>query len=117
MTLLWALRRRVSRGDLPFRQALSFVPQLYLGLAFGGDPAGVRGAGRVCAAGGLAVRDRQLLWVTVYDTLYAMVDRDDDIKIGVSSTAILFGDSDRHIIAVLQAMTFFRSTWRGASCT
>jgi 4-hydroxybenzoate polyprenyltransferase len=37
--------------------------------------------------------------------MYAMVDRDDDIKIGVRSTAILFGDSDRHIIAVLQAMT------------
>src|SRR5208283_5635319 len=46
-----------------------------------------------------------MLWVTVYDTIYAMVDRDDDIKIGVRSTAILFGDSDRHIIAVLQAMT------------
>jgi 4-hydroxybenzoate polyprenyltransferase len=45
------------------------------------------------------------MWVTVYDTIYAMVDRDDDIKIGVRSTAILFGDSDRHIIAVLQAMT------------
>ena len=46
-----------------------------------------------------------VLWVTVYDTMYAMVDRDDDIKIGVRSTAILFGDSDRHIIAVLQVMT------------
>jgi 4-hydroxybenzoate polyprenyltransferase len=46
-----------------------------------------------------------MLWVTVYDTMYAMVDRDDDIKIGVRSTAILFGDSDRHIIAVLQVMT------------
>jgi len=46
-----------------------------------------------------------MLWVTVYDTIYAMVDRDDDLKIGVRSTAILFGDSDRHIIAALQAMT------------
>jgi 4-hydroxybenzoate polyprenyltransferase len=46
-----------------------------------------------------------VLWVTVYDTMYAMVDRNDDVKIGVRSTAILFGDSDRHIIAVLQAMT------------
>ncbi len=46
-----------------------------------------------------------MLWVTAYDTIYAMVDRDDDVAIGVRSTAILFGDSDRHIIAVLQAMT------------
>jgi 4-hydroxybenzoate polyprenyltransferase len=45
------------------------------------------------------------LWVTVYDTMYAMVDRNDDVKIGVRSTAILFGDSDRHILAVLQALT------------
>jgi 4-hydroxybenzoate polyprenyltransferase len=45
-----------------------------------------------------------ILWVTAYDTMYAMVDRDDDVKIGVRSTAILFGDSDRHIIAVLQGM-------------
>jgi 4-hydroxybenzoate polyprenyltransferase len=46
-----------------------------------------------------------VLWVTVYDTMYAMVDRNDDVKIGVRSTAILFGDSDRHIIAVLMVMT------------
>jgi 4-hydroxybenzoate polyprenyltransferase len=46
-----------------------------------------------------------VLWVTVYDTMYAMVDRNDDVKIGVKSTAILFGDSDRHIIAVLMIMT------------
>jgi 4-hydroxybenzoate polyprenyltransferase len=46
-----------------------------------------------------------VLWVTVYDTMYAMVDRNDDVKIGVKSTAILFGDSDRHIIAVLMVMT------------
>lgn len=48
-----------------------------------------------------------LLWVTVYDTMYAMVDRDDDRRIGVRSTAILFGDADRHIIAILQAMTLY----------
>jgi 4-hydroxybenzoate polyprenyltransferase len=46
-----------------------------------------------------------MMWVTVYDTMYAMVDREDDLKIGVRSTAILFGDSDRHIIATLQVMT------------
>ena len=58
-----------------------------------------------------------MLWVTVYDTIYAMVDRDDDIKIGVRSTAILFGDSDRHIIAVLQAMTLLSLYLAGRFCT
>ena len=43
-----------------------------------------------------------MLWALVYDTMYAMVDKDDDLKIGVKSTAILFGDYERHIMAVLQ---------------
>ena len=46
-----------------------------------------------------------VLWVTLFDTMYAMVDRDDDLKVGVRSTAILFGGSDRHILALLQALT------------
>ena len=46
-----------------------------------------------------------VIWTTAYDTLYAMVDRDDDVKLGVRSSAILFGDMDRVIVAALQAMT------------
>ncbi|KZY65426.1 hypothetical protein A3735_24195 [Oleiphilus sp. HI0061] len=45
-----------------------------------------------------------VLWTVAYDTMYAMVDRDDDIKIGVKSTAILFGSADRAIIAFLQVL-------------
>jgi 4-hydroxybenzoate polyprenyltransferase len=44
-----------------------------------------------------------VLWATAYDTMYAMVDRDDDLQIGVKSTAILFGEADRVIIGVIQA--------------
>jgi len=43
-----------------------------------------------------------MLWALVYDTMYAMVDKEDDLKIGVKSTAILFGDKDREIMAGLQ---------------
>lgn len=46
-----------------------------------------------------------LTWTIAYDTYYAMVDRDDDLKIGVKSTAILFGRFDRFIIGVLQGVT------------
>jgi len=46
-----------------------------------------------------------LVWTIAYDTMYAMVDRDDDLKIGVKSTAILFGRYDRHYIALLQCLT------------
>jgi 4-hydroxybenzoate polyprenyltransferase len=45
-----------------------------------------------------------LLWALIYDTQYAMVDRDDDLRIGVKSTAILFGRWDRWIIAGLQVV-------------
>ena len=45
-----------------------------------------------------------LLWTMVYDTQYAMVDRDDDIKVGIKSTAVLFGDADRLVIGALQAL-------------
>ena len=46
-----------------------------------------------------------LLWTVAYDTMYAMVDREDDLQIGVKSTAILFGIHDLRIIAFLQLMT------------
>jgi len=43
-----------------------------------------------------------IIWVTIYDTLYAMVDREDDLKIGVNSSAIVFADMDRLIVGALQ---------------
>jgi 4-hydroxybenzoate polyprenyltransferase len=46
-----------------------------------------------------------VLWTIAYDTMYAMVDRDDDLRIGVKSTAIIFGDSDKRIVLFLQLMT------------
>jgi len=45
-----------------------------------------------------------VLWATVYDTMYGMVDREDDIKIGIKSTAVLFGEADRAIIAIIQIL-------------
>jgi 4-hydroxybenzoate polyprenyltransferase len=47
-----------------------------------------------------------VLWAVAYDTMYAMVDRDDDIYVGVKSTAILFGELDRLMIAVVQVCFF-----------
>lgn len=106
LTLLLAVFGAFLAVSYPFVKRFLSVPQLYLGITFGwGIPmafaAQLEHVPRVAWLLLLA----NMLWVTVYDTLYAMVDRDDDVKIGVRSTAILFGDSDRHIIAVLQAMT------------
>ncbi len=108
LALLLALGGAFLAVTYPFIKRFLSIPQLYLGLSFGwGIPmAFAAQLGRVPRVAWLLFL-ANLLWVTVYDTLYAMVDRDDDLRIGVRSTAILFGDSDRHIIAVLQAMTLF----------
>jgi 4-hydroxybenzoate polyprenyltransferase len=105
-TLLLAAVGGFLAVSYPFIKRFLSVPQMYLGLTFGwGIPmafeAQIEQVPRVAYLLLLA----NILWVTVYDTMYAMVDREEDLKIGVRSTAILFGDSDRHIIAVLQIMT------------
>ena len=48
-----------------------------------------------------------VLWTMAYDTMYAMVDREDDLKIGIRSSAILFGDADRFIVGIMQLMMLF----------
>jgi 4-hydroxybenzoate polyprenyltransferase len=48
-----------------------------------------------------------VLWAAVYDTIYAMIDREDDLKIGVRSSAILFSDMDKLLIGVMQAMMLY----------
>ena len=106
LTLLCAVGGAFVAVIYPFIKRFLSVPQLFLGVAFGaGIPmafaAQIERVPQVAWLMFLA----NVLWVTVYDTMYAMVDRDDDVRIGVRSTAILFGDSDRHIIAVLQIMT------------
>ena len=106
LTLLFALGGAFLAVTYPFIKRFLSVPQMYLGIAFGwGIPmAFAAELDHVPPVTWLFVL-ANMIWVTVYDTIYAMVDRDDDMKIGVRSTAILFGDSDRHIIAVLQALT------------
>ena len=106
LTLLYAVAGAFLAVTYPFVKRFLSVPQLYLGVAFGwGIPMAFAAQIESVPQVAWLLLLANVLWVTVYDTIYAMVDRDDDIKIGVRSTAILFGDSDRHIIAVLQAMT------------
>lgn len=87
----------------PFTKRFTHLPQAYLGAAFGWA------IPMAFAAQTGSVDPRSwwlfaavLVWALIYDTMYAMVDRDDDLKIGVKSTAILFGRYDRLIIGLLQ---------------
>ncbi|MGH8257422.1 MAG: 4-hydroxybenzoate octaprenyltransferase [Steroidobacteraceae bacterium] len=84
------------------------LPQFYLGLCFGwavpmAFAATLGGVPRV----GWLMLLAAVLWAGVYDTMYAMVDRDDDLRIGVQSSAILFGDLDRVIIGAMQLMVLY----------
>src|SRR5882672_6641172 len=95
-------------ASYPFVKRFFALPQFYLGAAFswGVPMAFAAELGRVPKIGWLLFL-ATVLWVAVYDTLYAMVDREDDLKIGIHSTAILFGDMDRVIIAAMQLMVLF----------
>ena len=90
----------------PFAKRFTHLPQVVLGAAFGWSipMAYAAESGTITSVGWLLFLGN-LFWTVAYDTQYAMVDRDDDLKIGIKSTAILFGDLDNLIIGVLQALT------------
>lgn len=89
----------------PFFKRFFPAPQVYLGMAFGwGVPmAFVATTGEVPRVGWL-IFVIAIVWATIYDTFYAMVDREDDRRIGVRSTALLFGDMDLFAIGALQCV-------------
>lgn len=89
----------------PFTKRYTHLPQFHLGLAFGwGIPMAFAAQTNEVPAVAWLLLIANVLWSVVYDTMYAMVDREDDIRIGVKSTAILFGEADRLIIGILQLM-------------
>jgi 4-hydroxybenzoate polyprenyltransferase len=93
----------------PFFKRFFPLPQFYLGLAFGWavPMAYAAQAGPPLPRVAWVLFMTTVLWACIYDTIYAMVDRDDDVKIGVRSSAILFADMDRLIVGIMQAMMLF----------
>lgn len=90
-------------ASYPFMKRLHPLPQVHLGAAFGwGIPMAYAAVSDSVPLLAWLLFCANILWSTIYDTQYAMVDRDDDLKIGVKSTAIFFGKRDRQIIGLLQ---------------
>jgi 4-hydroxybenzoate polyprenyltransferase len=90
-------------ASYPFMKRFTQLPQAYLGMAFGwAVPMAFAAQQGMIPSVAWVLYLAVLLWALVYDTMYAMVDKEDDLKIGVKSTAILFGDYDRQIMALLQ---------------
>jgi 4-hydroxybenzoate polyprenyltransferase len=108
LTVMLSVVGVVLAASYPYLKRYTHFPQVYLGLAFGwGIPmafAAVRGDVPVLA---WLLYIANILWATAYDTWYAMVDREDDLRMGSKSTAILFGDLDLVAQGVLYALFLF----------
>lgn len=114
-TILLSVVAVILAASYPFMKRYHHFPQVHLGAAFAwaipmaytaitGNPPPLEAWLLFIAA---------LLWTTAYDTQYGMVDREDDLKIGVKSTAIFFGKHDNLIIAILQLLTLIIITTVG----
>ncbi|MGY1530625.1 4-hydroxybenzoate octaprenyltransferase [Luteimonas sp. A649] len=91
----------------PYLKRYTHLPQVYLGMAFGwGIPMAFAAVQGEVPPVAWVLYAANILWSTAYDTWYAMVDRDDDLKVGSKSTAVLFGDMDLVAQGVLYALTF-----------
>ena len=108
LTVWLSLAGGLLAASYPFMKRYTHFPQVYLGAAFGWavPMAFAAQTGEVPRTAWLLFI-ATVLWATAYDTMYGMVDREDDRKIGVKSTAILFGDADRAIIGIIQLLALF----------
>ena len=98
----------------PFMKRYTHLPQIYLGAAFAwAVPMSFMAQTGTVPLLGWVLFVAPILWATAYDTMYAMVDREDDLLIGVKSTAILFGRHDRLIIGIIQLLLLANLVWVG----
>ncbi len=102
-TIYMSLVAVVLAAIYPFMKRYTHLPQLVLGMAFGwAVPMAFMAVTENIPDVAWLLYIATIIWTLVYDTQYAMVDRDDDIRIGVKSTAILFGENDRLMIGMFQ---------------
>ncbi|MCP8688361.1 4-hydroxybenzoate octaprenyltransferase [Marinobacterium sedimentorum] len=105
-TVLMSLGGLLLAFCYPFMKRYTHLPQVVLGAAFSwAIPMAFTALEAELIPNAWLLFLANLLWTVAYDTYYAMVDRDDDLQIGVKSTAILFGDADRLIIGLLQGLS------------
>lgn len=103
MTILLSIAALALAWVYPFMKRYTHLPQVVLGAAFGWSiPMAFAAVSESVPLSCWLMFLANILWAVAYDTQYAMVDRDDDVKIGIKSTAILFGQYDKLIIGILQ---------------
>ncbi len=105
LTIWMSIGGIILAVSYPFMKRYHYLPQIHLGAAFGwAAPMAYTAQANEVTAVTWLIFLATILWATAYDTMYAMVDYDDDIKIGVKSTAILFGNQDKLIIGIIQLL-------------
>ncbi|MGI9303665.1 MAG: 4-hydroxybenzoate octaprenyltransferase [Gammaproteobacteria bacterium] len=106
LTLSFAVAGALLAATYPFAKRFHYLPQVHLGLAFSWGIPMAFTAQTGAWPGPIAwlLFLAGVMWAVVYDTEYAMVDREDDIRLGIKSSAILFGDMDWVIIGLLQGL-------------
>lgn len=105
MTILLSVVALALAWMYPFMKRYTHLPQVVLGAAFGWSiPMAFAAVSESVPLSCWLMFVANICWAVAYDTQYAMVDRDDDLKIGIKSTAILFGRYDKLIIGILQAV-------------
>lgn len=98
----------------PFMKRYTYFPQFVLGAAFAWSiPMAFAATREEIPAFSWLIYLATLLWTMAYDTLYAMVDRDDDLKVGIRSTAILFGEADLLMVGLLEALALLALIFLG----
>lgn len=105
ITIYYSFGAVLLAAIYPFMKRYTYLPQVVLGAAFAwAVPMAFTAQTETVTQQTWLLYAATLIWTVAYDTLYAMVDRDDDLKIGVKSTAILFGEADKLIVATLQVL-------------
>ncbi len=105
LTIQLAFVAMILAGIYPFMKRYTYLPQFFLGLAFGWSiPMAFAAQTETIPNIAWLLLITNILWAVAYDTIYAMIDREDDLKIGVKSTAILFDDLDRIMIGIIQGL-------------
>ncbi|MEM9757704.1 MAG: 4-hydroxybenzoate octaprenyltransferase [Pseudomonadota bacterium] len=114
LTVLLSVPALLLASCYPLMKRYTHLPQVVLGLAFSWSiPMAFAAQLDELPPALWLLFTGNLLWTIVYDTKYAMVDRRDDLEVGIKSTAILFGESDRLIIGVLQVLCLAALTLAG----
>ncbi|MFT7672726.1 MAG: 4-hydroxybenzoate polyprenyltransferase [Gammaproteobacteria bacterium] len=110
-TIVLSLGAVVLAATYPFMKRFHYLPQVHLGASFSwGIPMAFAAVHEAVPKEAWLLYVSALIWTVAYDTLYAIADREDDLKVGVKSTAILFGEYDRILVGLFQAL-FITAMW------